>query len=81
MSTTLRCGFLQPQLLPTGITVLLSLGEGEFSAGWNFGQTTEYNAEQIVRTWLFVIDYSIIFYNMYLLFYNIIYIYDLYIIG
>lgn len=71
-STTLRCGFLQPQLLPTGITVLLSLGEGEFSsAGWNLGQPTEYSAEQIVRTWPFIIDYSIIFYNMYLLLYNI----------
>ena len=39
-----------PELLPVDITILFSLGEGEFSpAGWNFGQTTEYNAEQTLR--------------------------------
>lgn len=42
--------------------------------GWNLGQTTEYIKKQLSNrqnTWLFIIDYSIIFYNMYLLLYNI----------
>lgn len=38
------------ELLPVGITVLLGVRGGGFSsAGRNFGQTAEYNAEQVVR--------------------------------
>lgn len=56
MSPIWRRGFLQLQSYYTWTSQFFSVWQGEFChVAWNFGQTTEYNAEQTLRTWLCVI--------------------------